>query len=180
MKKSSSDTTIDWNDQDAMAAEHNNQIQKQIEKLKKQFKIKNHTTQRIPIKTLKADMIKMMPDEIHERFPEYHTFNIVQYTIFKHDVFSTGNGEVYNRIFQFVDDFGPGCGLHSLKAQNEFQKKRISRTMRILEDIDENIEYTMENDTKELIELAMSTLDGAISDSDSGDDDTYGESTASI
>ena len=176
MKRSLSEVTIDWGDQDAMDLEHNRQILLQIENLKKQLKIKNHTTERIPINTLKADMIKKMPEEIHERFPQYHTFNIAQYTIFKHDVLSTGNGEVYKRIWQFVDDGGVGCGLDSLKAHIEYQKKRISKTMLILEDIDENIEYVEENNTKELIELAIRTLDGDISDSDS-DDETSDDST---
>ena len=43
MKRSSSEITIDWNDNDLWDIEHNKQIKKNIENLTKQFRIKNKT-----------------------------------------------------------------------------------------------------------------------------------------
>ena len=103
MKRSLSEVTIDLNDQDAMDAEHNNQIQKQIENLKKQFKIKNHT---IPYVT--AIEMKKQISQIVISKPEYISFtdgiNIAQYTIFKHDVFN--EGVIFEKIWQCVGDIG--------------------------------------------------------------------------
>lgn len=43
MKRSSSEITIDWNDNDLWDIEHNKQIKRNIENLTKQFRIKNKT-----------------------------------------------------------------------------------------------------------------------------------------
>ena len=97
MKRPFSEITIDWNDQNAMDAKDNKQIQEQIENLKKRLKIKNHTIPYITIIELGKQMRKIMIDEV---------FNIAQYTIFKHDVFGIGMDEIFKNIWKFVGNIG--------------------------------------------------------------------------
>ena len=96
MKRPFSQIT-DRNDQNKMDAEHNKQIQQQIENLKKRLKIKNHTIPYITTIQLGKQMRKIMIDKV---------FNIAQYTIFKHDVFGTGKGEIFKNIWMFVGNIG--------------------------------------------------------------------------
>ena len=92
MKRHSSEMTIDLND-----IEHNKRIKLEIEDLKKQLKIENHNTGKISIKELKKLMGRLMSG---------YSFNIAAFTIFKHDVFSTGKGEIFKNIWQFVGEIG--------------------------------------------------------------------------
>ena len=96
MKRPFSQIT-DRNDQNKMDAEHNKQIQQQIENLKKRLKIKNHTIPYITTIQLGKQMRKIMIDKV---------FNIAQYTTFKHDVFGIGMGEIFKKIWKFVGNIG--------------------------------------------------------------------------
>ena len=96
MKRPFSEIT-DRNDQNNMDAEHNKQIQEQIENLKKRPKIKNHTIPYITTIQLGKQMRKIMIDKV---------FNIAQYTTFKHDVFGIGMGKIFRNIWKFVGNIG--------------------------------------------------------------------------
>ena len=72
--------------------EHNKQIQEQIENLKKQLIIKNHTIPRIPMEDLRTEIGKL--NVKCEMSDQKKMFNIAQYTIFKHDIFSVDQGNV--------------------------------------------------------------------------------------
>ena len=170
MKRSSSEITIDWNDQDAMDLEHNKQIELKLEEIKKQFKIKNHNTEKKSLVALKDQMKLLTP--IHPKhFSTSNilpTFNIVQYAIFKHDVF----GEFFKKIWQFVGYIG--LGPHALKRKILHLEMRIAKTKPVLEDIKENIDE-IEDNTGQIFDIglnidenigrALDNLDGDFSDS---------------
>ena len=94
--------------------EHNKQIQEQIENLKKQLIIKNHTIPRIPMEDLRTEIGKL--NVKCEMSDQKKMFNIAQYTIFKHDIFSVE----FEKIWELVGDIAS-----SPKAIHDHYSKKI-------------------------------------------------------
>ena len=84
-------------------------------------------------------MAKFMPNYSIEKI------NIAQYTIFKHDVFGTGEGKIFKKIWKFVDDIGLSrvAKVHTHYENEidiaEYHHEKLKRKLRSICNLSKNI-----------------------------------------